>query len=365
MANKDKSKNLPQFKIKDGREMYDSELEYESNQDINLSLPECAEMNAQVDPLKDPKPVLIVGASDESTKYNLKTQSHGKNVGSESGEKQNLVLNLKDKGGISVCGNDNSKVLRSLKEGVSEIAKACASHEFGEEQKLPDNRSSSVCTTWEDAETCCEDCSTENRVEICDSRKDLVPVCIKVMEGCNSCSHISKGSSREPTSNSETQTVNQISRATVTDTNTSTHLTCSSQTTMQDKRNRSAQTSQTVAQGQMNSSVQISCVQVTQECQITPDYRTTSCQTSIPNSNNIRRIVIKPWAARKYQDMCMCAELGAPCTCANRKAPSLGMVLPRNSSCWPTVKKTLLIIAALVPWVFLIVYSIYYYRANY
>jgi len=169
------------------------------------------------------------------------------------------------------------------------------------------------------------------------------------MEGCKSCDHIYKGSSKELTSNSQTQTGSHISKTTVTDARTSTHRSLSSQT---------------VTMGQKNHSVQTTCIQATQECQTTPVYTTSSSQTSVPKSDNLRRIVIKPWSARKYNEMCMCAELGTPCTCANRNASSWEMHLPRNSSWWPKVKKTLLIIAAVIPWIFLIVYAIYYYRID-
>lgn len=360
MENKIQSNNLPQVNKRDDKEMNNSELEYQSKPERNSSHPNCIEMNEQVDPLKNPGPVLVIEDKNkceipekssqdftttarctsriinESTRDNLQKQIHESGIDSASGEKQRLVLNLKDMSGMSIHSKDNSEVIKNLKEGVGDIAKACAVHEYKEEE------SQNNCSSPIDSANCCEDHFTENRV--------LPPASINMMEGCNSCSQINKGRSREPTSNSQTQTVNHISISTVTDTNTSTHRTCSSQTATQGQRNRSAQTT---------------CVQATQECQITPDYTTTSCQTSIPTSNNIRRIVIKPWAARKYQDMCMCAELGAPCTCANRKTSSWGMVLPRNSSWWPAVKKTLLIIAAIIPWVFLIVYSVYYYRAKY
>ncbi|XP_042866257.1 uncharacterized protein LOC122249447 isoform X2 [Penaeus japonicus] len=70
----------------------------------------------------------------------------------------------------------------------------------------------------------------------------------------------------------------------------------------------------------------------------------------------------KPWAARRYEGLCVCAETGALCRCGQQKASTWQRLLPRNAPWWPRTKVVLLTVAALTPWACLVVYFIFAYR---
>nr|XP_027208510.1 uncharacterized protein LOC113802182 [Penaeus vannamei] len=70
----------------------------------------------------------------------------------------------------------------------------------------------------------------------------------------------------------------------------------------------------------------------------------------------------KPWAARRYEGLCVCAETGGVCRCGVSKASKWQRLLPRNAPWWPRTKVVLLTLAALTPWACLVVYFIFAYR---
>lgn len=81
----------------------------------------------------------------------------------------------------------------------------------------------------------------------------------------------------------------------------------------------------------------------------------------VPSSPTSRKQV-KPWGARKYEDLCVCAETGGVCRCAASKSSKWQRLLPRNAPWWPRVKVILLTVAGLTPWACLVLYFVFYYR---
>lgn len=70
----------------------------------------------------------------------------------------------------------------------------------------------------------------------------------------------------------------------------------------------------------------------------------------------------KPWAARRYEGLCVCPETGGVCRCGMSIGSKWQRLLPRNAPWWPRTKVVLLTLAALTPWACLVVYFIFAYK---
>lgn len=71
----------------------------------------------------------------------------------------------------------------------------------------------------------------------------------------------------------------------------------------------------------------------------------------------------KTWKARRYDGLCRCNEAGQECHCNISSHRSYTRYLQISASTlWgPRIKRTLLVIAAIIPFIFLIVYLVFTY----
>ncbi|XP_045594672.2 uncharacterized protein [Procambarus clarkii] len=75
---------------------------------------------------------------------------------------------------------------------------------------------------------------------------------------------------------------------------------------------------------------------------------------------------LKPWKTRRYEDLSGCSENGSECQ-DNKTGNQTSIwlrLLPRNAPWWPRTKLILLIIAGILPWVFLAIYLVYTFKVK-
>ncbi|KAK7065501.1 hypothetical protein SK128_016073 [Halocaridina rubra] len=69
----------------------------------------------------------------------------------------------------------------------------------------------------------------------------------------------------------------------------------------------------------------------------------------------------KSWKARRYEGLCRCNGAGQECQCYETDRNLYLQYI--KIACWgPKIKKTLLVIAASIPFIFLIVYLVFTYK---
>ncbi|KAK8729852.1 hypothetical protein OTU49_008356 [Cherax quadricarinatus] len=74
----------------------------------------------------------------------------------------------------------------------------------------------------------------------------------------------------------------------------------------------------------------------------------------------------KPWKARKYEDLCACPESGREDqgNSTEHQTSVWQNLIPRNAPWWPRTKIILLVIAGILPWVFLVIYLVFTYKTS-
>lgn len=90
-----------------------------------------------------------------------------------------------------------------------------------------------------------------------------------------------------------------------------------------------------------------------------PSHPSSAPHPSHPHTTPILYTPLRLWTTRRYGGLCECGEEGGQCRCAGSSWPLPPR--PHLPSCWPRMKVALLVVGAILPWAFLVIYLVLTY----